>query len=239
MKILKSENKNQLVMSITICLVCTVLFSVMFIQFRTIEETDITAIENMREAELRSAISEWKGKYEETIEQLELNNKSILEYTEKIEKNEEASELLDEDLKKSDLMLGKTNVYGEGVIITLSGTAERDVKYYDLLDLINELRYAGAEAISINDARILNTTYVSQPQENLTLIDGQRVTTPFVIKAIGNQTYLSSNLSLKDSGYIDKANAVGLNAKLETGKNIKILKYSGEIETKYMKEGTN
>ena len=31
----------------------------------------------------------------------------------------------------------------------------------------------------------------------------------------------------------------GLNVKLETGKNIKILKYSGEMEIKYMKEGAN
>ena len=46
-------------------------------------------------------------------------------------------------------------------------------------------------------------------------------------------------LNLKDSGYIDKAKAVGLNVKLETGNNIKILKYSGEMEIKYMKEGAN
>ena len=71
------------------------------------------------------------------------------------------------------------------------------------------------------------------------LIKGQRIASPYVIKAIGNQTYLSSMLNLKDSGYIDKAKAVGLNVKLETGKNIKILKYSGEMEIKYMKEGAN
>lgn len=239
MKVLKKELKDKIIMAIIICLVCSVFFAVMFIQFRTIEETDITAIENMREAELRTAISEWKGKYEETAEQLKANQKSILEYTEKIEKNEETSELIDQDLKKSDIMLGKTDVYGEGIIITLEGTQEYQIKTYDLLDLINELRYAGAEAISINDVRILNSTYIAQPQENLTLVDGQRVTSPFVIKAIGNQTYLSSSLSLKDSGYIDKAKAVGINAKLETGKNIKILKYSGEIEIKYMKEGVS
>lgn len=137
------------------------------------------------------------------------------------------------------MILGKTDVYGEGVIITLSSTNERDVKYRDLLELINELRYAGAEAISINDVRILGSTYVAQPDGVLMLIKGQRITSPYVIKAIGNQTYLSSMLNLKDSGYIDKAKAVGLNVKLETGKNIKILKYSGEMEIKYMKEGAN
>ena len=55
--------KNRVIMTMIICGVCLVLFAVMFMQFRTIEETDITEIENMREAELRTAISEWKGKY--------------------------------------------------------------------------------------------------------------------------------------------------------------------------------
>ena len=47
-------------MTVIIGLVCIVFFAVMFMQFKTIEETDITAIENMRETELRAAISEWK-----------------------------------------------------------------------------------------------------------------------------------------------------------------------------------
>ncbi len=170
-KALDKEMKNRVIMTMIIWGVCLVLFAVMFMQFRTIEETDITEIENMREAELRTAISEWKSKYEETAKQLEANQKSIDEYQQKIEQNGEASELVDKDLEKeSNMILGKTDVYGEGVIITLSSTNERDVKYRDLLELINELRYAGAEAISINDVRILGSTYVAQPDGVLMLI---------------------------------------------------------------------
>ncbi len=234
---MKKEKKNKLIMTIIIGGVCLILFAVMFMQFRTIEETDITAIKNMREAELRTAISEWKSKYEETVEQLEVNQKSINEYKQKLGKNEEASELVDNDLKESNMILGKTDVYGEGVTITLSNSDEREVKYRDLIELINELRYAGAEAISINDVRVISSTYIAQPDGVLILVNGQRISSPYVIKAIGNQTYLSSTLSLRDSGYIDKARAVGLNIKLETGKNIKILKYSGDMNIKYMKEG--
>ncbi len=236
---LNREMKDKIIMTIIICGVCLVLFAIMFMQFRTVEETDITAIENMREAELRTAISEWKSKYEETLVQLETNQKSIEEYKEKVEKNEEASELVDKDLKDSNMLLGKTDVYGEGVIITLSNSEEKEIKYRDLLELINELRYAGAEAISINDVRIINSTEVTQPDGTLMLINGQRISSPYVVKAIGNQTYLSSTLNLRDSGYIDKAKAVGITIKLETGKNIKILKYNGDMKIKYMKEGAN
>lgn len=211
---MNKEKKNKIIMTIIIGGVCLILFAVMFMQFRTIEETDITAIENMREAELRTAISEWKGKYEETVEQLQANQKTIKDYKNKLEKNEEASGLVDKELKDSNMILGKTDVFGEGVTITLSNSEERDVKYRDLLELINELRYAGAEAISINDVRILSSTEIAQPDGVLMIINGQRVSSPYVIKAIGNQTYLSSTLSLKDSGYIDKTRAIGLNVKL-------------------------
>jgi len=225
-------------MLVIIGIVCTVLLAIMFMQFKTIEETDITAIENMREEELRVAIAEWKGKYEEIEEQLKTTQDSIKEYTKKIEKKEEASELIDKDLDESEMKLGKTNVYGEGIVLTLADTEVEKVTSFDLLDLVNELRYAGAEAISINDVRILGHTDISQPQEGLTLIGGQRVTSPFVVKAIGNQTYLSSTLSLKGSGYIDKYRAIGIEiSEFETRKNIKILKDKNIKEIKYMEKG--
>jgi len=232
---LKKEKKNQIVMTIIIGLVCVVFFAVMFMQFKTIEETDITAIENMREADLRTAISEWKGKYEDTQKQLEANRKSVKDYQETIEKNGEASELVDKDLTESNMLLGKTDVIGEGVVVTLVNTPNCTVTYSHLLELINELRYAGAEAISINDARIVTTTDLTQI-DNRMQANGQRIASPYVIKAIGSQTYLSSTLSLKDSGFIDRYKASGMDIKLEKGNNIKILKYNGEMKVKYMKE---
>lgn len=231
---MKKEKENEIVMTIIIGMVCIVFFAVMFMQFKTIEETDITAIENMRETELRTAISEWKGKYEDIQEQLDANLKSIEEYQEKITKNEETSELVDKDLEESNMLLGKTDVTGEGIILTLNNTDEYTISYSHLLELVNELRYAGAEAISINDVRIVMTEIVEVQLRMI--VSGQRITSPYVVKAIGNQTYLSSTLNLKDSGFIDRYKASGMDIKLETNKNIKILKYNGEMKVNYMKE---
>ena len=233
---MKKEKKNNIIMTVIIGVVCIVLFAVMFMQFKTIEETDITAIENMRETELRTEISKWKTQYEETAQLLEENKKSIQEYQDTIEKNEEASDLIDQDLVNANMRLGKTDVYGEGIIITLNTDNYYMEDYYALLELVNELRYAGAEAISINDARVLSSTSITQPLDDLIIVGEQRVSSPYVVKAIGNQTYLSSTLSLKDSGYIDRYTASGMEIEIETGKNIEILKYSGNLEINYMKE---
>ena len=130
--------------------------------------------------------------------------------------------------------LGITTIVLMFYFQTLTNTDEYTITYSHLLELVNELRYAGAEAISINDVRIVMTEIV-EVQVRM-IVSGQRVTSPYVVKAIGNQTYLSSTLSLKDSGFIDRYQASGMNIKLETNKNIKILKYNGEMNVKYMKE---
>lgn len=226
-----------LAMTIVLFIVCTVLMCVMFMQFKTVEETDITDIENMREAELRTTLSEWKSKYEETYEQLQDTNKKIEEYNAQMEKNGETSELIDKELEQADVTIGKKDIYGEGVVITLSDNSEYDIIATDLVELINELRYAGAEAISINDIRVINSTEIVD-LDNFSYISvgGQRLESPYVVKAIGNQSYLSSILSLKDSGFIDKYTNSGKTVTLETRKRVDILKYNGEMECKYMKD---
>ena len=227
--------KNKTIMTIIVGLMCLVLFTVMFMQFKTIEETDITAIENMRESELRTAISEWKTKYEEMNKKLEEVQKCINEYKNKLDKNEETSELVDKELHESNTLLGKTDVYGEGVVVTLSYNDEKKIKASDLIVLVNELKYGGAEAISINDIRITNDTEITFIDNSYIIIGSeQRISSPYVVKAIGNTTYLSSVLSLKDSGFIDKYTSSGKTVSFETRKRIDILKYSGDMSTKYI-----
>lgn len=233
---MKKINKEQLVMGIIIGLVCIVLICVMFVQFKTVEETDITAIENMKEDELRTTLSEWKTKYEETYEKYEETIATIDEYNKKIESSEEASELLDKELENSNLIVGNTDIYGEGIIVTLTDNNNQVIVAEDLLELINELRYAGAEAISINDVRIINTTDIVEVGNTLIMVGGQRLSSPYVVKAIGNQAYLSSILSLKNSGFIDKYNNSGKTVTLVVNKKVEILKYNGETEIKYIKK---
>lgn len=223
--------------TVVIFIVCIVLVSVMLMQFRTVEQTDITEIENMRELELRTELSEWKTKYEEIVEQLDETNNRIKDYNETIENNEAASEIVDEELKESNILLGKTNVYGEGVVVNLSdGNGQVDA--YDLIDLVNELRYAGAEAISINEVRVLATTdIIDMANYTYIMVNLQRIQGPYVIKAIGDKDYMATILNMKGSGFIDRAkNTSGLNASVKSENKVEIPKSSGNFEIKYMSE---
>ena len=221
--------KQKIYIAVIIGLVTMLLVAVMFAQFKTIEETDITGIETAREAELRTMLSSWKEKYEETAQRLTETQNTIDEYKRTIESNEASSEILDQELEQTNLLLGKTDVVGNGVIVTLTDNDAQTISADDLLVLVNELRLAGAEAISINDKRIVNMSEIVAVGDSI-LVNTERVTSPYVVKAIGDQTYLFSALSLKNNGFIDTHTSNGETVELVQQNNITIPAYSSSRE---------
>lgn len=230
-------SKENITIAISIFLVCIIFVSVLLIQVKTVSQVNETDIENLRTSELSEQLSTWKSKYEEVSEELKDTNSKILDYTTKIEDNEEASELLEAELEKSRLILGKTDVVGDGVVITLSD-GENKIEASDLIELANDLWFAGAEAISINGVRIVNMTEFVDVAGYIIVKPRQRIVSPYVVKVIGDQTYLTSTLSLKNSGFIDIQNSNGKKVTMEQQRNIKISAYSDTLEPKYIKEVT-
>ena len=228
------KGKNTIIF--TVGLVCFVLCTVMFMQFKIVEETDITQLETMRETELREQLATWKERYEEANTKYEETIDKINEYVDKRESNQEASELLNKELEQAQIIAGMTDVKGNGIIVTLSDNDENEngtVTASNLLTLVNELRLAGAEAISINEQRIINMTDIFALDYIILVNNGinGRVTLPYVVKAIGDQKYLESALTTKKIGYVDQHSEI--NVKVETANNIVIEKYKGTIELKY------
>lgn len=97
----KKWKKGKITMIITIGIACFALTLVMTMQFKIVNETDITSIENMRETELRTELANWKAKYEETNEQYEETVAKIEEYKQNKQSNEETEKLVDEELARS------------------------------------------------------------------------------------------------------------------------------------------
>lgn len=225
--------KGKLIIVITIGVMSFILMGTMFAQFRTIKETDITSIKTMREEELREQISIWKTKYKEVDLKLQEANTQINEYKEKALNNQEAKELVDKELAKVNLDLGKTDVEGQGIEIIVKDE-KSSVTYENLLKLVNELKLAEAEAISINDERIINLTDIVSANDYI-VVNGQRLSSPFVVKAIGNRKYLESGLTAKN-GYIDKMQEEGKEVIITSEKQVKISKYKGEITLKQLNE---
>lgn len=238
MKETLKKNKNKIIFSLIICAVCIIFTTVLFSQFKTVEETDITGIDSAQEKELREMLSSWKTKYEETENKIIETDAIIDEYRSKSSSDEESMETLKLEKEDTDMLVGKTDVEGEGVVVTLTDNNEFDITADDLLVLVNELKLAGAEAISINDKRVVSMSEIVDVGGTI-LINTDRIVSPYVVKAIGDQKYLSSALSLKGSGYLDSYTNLGKSVSLSEEKNVTILAYNSrknQMELEYAKE---
>lgn len=228
--------KGKLTITITIGIMCLILTMLIFMQVKTISQTDISELEIMRESELKTEITSLKTKYDEIIAKIQETNEKILEYEEAAIEGKEASQLLKAELKETEDLLGKNSVTGEGIIIKMSNTGTSKINSEDLLNLVNILKNAGAEAISINEKRIVYDSYIVDINEkNHITVGGEYIVAPYTIKAIGNTTYLESAVAQKQYGYIDTQIAEGKQVTLERMTSINIPAYNRSLEFEYVK----
>lgn len=227
--------KNKLVFSVIIGFTALILTMVMFTQFKTVTNTDITAIETMRESELRTELANTKQKYEEINNKLKEVESKIAEHREKIESDEDTAILLINEVNEAEMYMGYTNLKGEGIQIVLSDNDFKSIESYDIITLLNELKLAGAEAIEINGQRITAYSEIVDVNGNI-LVNTSKISGPYIVKAIGDQKYLESAITIK-GGYYDDMIANDKTISYETYNKIEIQKYDKELELKYSKIG--
>lgn len=147
---------------------------------------------------------------------------------------------LNDELNRYRSYVGLTRLSGPGVIITLDNpdndsnySGEKNIVYdYRLiLDLVNELYSSGAEAISINEQRMINSSEVrlAGRQINVNMIP---LSPPFVIKAIGEYDSLSGGISQR-FGIVQSIREAGYYAEVKKAENMEILAYSGIVKFKH------
>ena len=231
-------------MAITIGIACFILVLIIFMQFKVVYQTDITSIDTMREEDLKTELASWKSKYDDAEEKYQEVIETLNKYKEESSSDTETKKNLEEELEKLKLMLGITDVEGPGLIITLNEPenldsdseeeAKQKISYSELMLIVNYLKDAGAEAISINNQRIVNTTDIVEIGENSTFIkiNSQRVSPPYEIKVIGDAEYLKSTLI--GVGYVSKIEGWGQKIEFDSKKKITINKFNGKMNTKYI-----
>ncbi len=231
----KNKSKGKLTVIIALGIISLILTLTIFMQFKTVKQTDITAIETMRETELREELAGWKAKYEEVQTKLSDTEEKINSYKNEMANEEASNNLINQEYIDTENYLGYTDVEGEGIIINIDSTDEKQVASENILTLINELRLAGAEAISINDERVVNTTEIVDVDTRFVIVNEKRLVGPFVIKAIGDKKYLESSISIK-GGYLDQMKANEINVTYSLEDKIQIPKYSGVYNLEYVVE---
>ena len=117
-------------MNTVLGLISMILVYVMFIQFRAVNEADTDGIELMRETELKETLANYKTNYAEIEEELQEIQRRIDEYTQNKESEEATIALLEKEIVDANMRLGKTNVTGEGITITMCDREDYEARIF-------------------------------------------------------------------------------------------------------------
>lgn len=201
--------------------------------------------------EMRTTVSEQKKKIADL-------QSSLSKYQEAAAKETDNEKLLYADLQKSQVMAGIVAVSGPGVTVTLrdarkvppkpadmseqeylSWTNGYHIHDADIQTVVNELRAAGAEAISINDQRVVSSTAIRcvgpVVQVNAVPTSGSPVT----IKAIGDGEAIFSGFTMpggvKDQYAMTDPAMFGI----EKNKRLTLPAYSGATPLRFAEIATD
>lgn len=220
---------------------CFALTAGICIQIRTVNNFNSSLSSNYEENNLRAEVLKYKEKYEEMLKQTEKIDEELQQQIEIATENNSALESIRDEINKDNKIIGLSDVSGAGVLITIADSdidinsvwnaSDLLVHDKDILKTVNELKNAGAEAISINGQRVILTTAIIC-SGNIININGERIGSPFEIKAIGSPESLA-NLE-RPGGWLSILKERNLKVSLKKDNNIQIPKYSGVLNFKYL-----
>jgi uncharacterized protein YlxW (UPF0749 family) len=151
---------------------------------------------------------------------------------------------LKEQLDHARILAGFTELSGPGVEVNLNDSninlkAGENPNLYvlhdeDVLRVLNEIRAAGAEAISLNGERILANTEVRCTGPTIVLNRDKRLAPPYIITAIGDPDTLESSIKLK-GGVAETLQFWGIQVGVKKQSQVTVPAFSGGIKFDYAK----
>lgn len=211
--------------------VCVILGMMLVFQFRVTRQNSSENITLQR-----------AGNLSVKIQELERERDALKEELSQIKQDGAYEGLLKEN-KALKIDAGIEPMEGSGIIVTIADSSvpvksgENPNLYLihdeDILKVINELKSAGAEAISINEQRVVANTEVRCVGPTIT-VNRKSFAPPFTIKAIGNPNSLAGALTIR-GGVADSLKYWGIELKIEKQNVVEVPAYNGSFLYEYAK----
>jgi uncharacterized protein YlxW (UPF0749 family) len=157
-----------------------------------------------------------------------------------------AAETLNKELQGMKSLLGITEVQGPGVVISVTDSKKPPINPTDQItqahlihdddigNIVNELKAAGAEAIAVNNHRVVSSTSIRCVGPAIQ-VNGQPVAPPILIRAIGDAETLFTGLDMP-GGVLDKVRKYDpAMVRLEKKSKVRIPPFSGTTQFQYAK----
>lgn len=121
--------------------------------------------------------------------------------------DEAAQEAARQRLESYQILAGTVPVHGPGITVYVAD-AGAVVTQTMMLDAIQELRDAGAEAIQIGAVRVVASSHVGLSADGFIVLDGQEIRSPYRMVAIGDSHTLAGAMAMP-GGFTDSLRAAG------------------------------
>jgi uncharacterized protein YlxW (UPF0749 family) len=150
------------------------------------DDTNYSAYREQDLVDILGALSTATQQTQNKITQLEQQKLTLQQSTNDRQAARDQAMKETNDLK---ILAGTVPAQGPGIVVTIvEGDGAVDVT--GMLDLLEELRSAGAEAMSINQVRIVAGSAIDRTDSGIT-VDGVQLQGPYVLTAIGDSSTLN------------------------------------------------
>lgn len=228
--------------NISIGLVCLLLAFFVTMQIKSVNVINQNgSTDKLRAENLAIELKNEQGKNIELNKQLLQAKQEIESFKAEAAETDGYSQTLTTQLQRAELLAGLTTVEGSGVQVTLKdSTAVNNlpenanayvIHDMDILQVINELRDAGAEAIALNGERVVSTSEIRCAGATVS-INNNRYSTPYVITAIGDPVNMENALLMRN-GVVDSLTFYGFDVEVKKVSSMKINAYTGALNFKY------
>ncbi|MCR4435588.1 MAG: DUF881 domain-containing protein [Clostridiales bacterium] len=217
------KNRN-----IAITLACIILGLMLAWQFKSITyNSKMASLENKREDELKDLLIAEKKKTEELSKRNAELEKENRDYENARGDDTKTVENLKKELERARIIAGLVDVKGKGLTITIDNSDTVNVDDTDILSVLNELRASDAQAISVNDERIVATSEVRVAGRYI-MVNNKQMLAPFVIKAIAEPDKVERALKMV-GGVLERLEAYQLKVNIKQEESILIPRLDSSV----------
>lgn len=214
----------RVVRNLSITLMCIILGVMLAWQYKSIlNNNKKESVQSVRLETVKDELLVQKENNEDLRKRNEELQKQISEYENSQGSLSQMEKNLESELERVRLVAGLSEVEGAGVIIKMEYIGKDQVRENSILRLINELKAAEAQAICIENERIVAMSEIKKAGDYI-VVNGTQMVSPFTVKAIADPKKLENSLTMLN-GIVEELEMLhDMKVTIQTEENIVIPK---------------